>query len=85
MNTNYRIEIPQTNQTNGKREPVETGNGKNSCGGSHSDTVHSTDGDHEKDTTALCIAQETLDINDTEDPSIEGGQNNVSNYKGIGF
>ena len=84
MNTNDRIEIPPTNQTNGKWEPMETGNGMNSCSGSHSDSGDCTDRDHEKDKTALCIAQET-DISDTEDPSIEGGQNKVSNYVAICF
>lgn len=79
MNTNDRIEIPPTNQTNGKREPLEAGNGKNSCSGSHSDSVDSTDSAHEKDTPALCITQ-TLDISDMEDPSFERGQNKVSNY-----
>ena len=85
MNTSDPLEIPPMNQTNDKREPMETRNGQNSCSGSHSDSIDSTDRDHEKDKTALCIAQETLDTSDMEDPSIEGEQNKVSNYVAICF
>ena len=83
MNTSDPLEMPPINQTNGKRKPMETRNGKDSCSGSHIESVDPTDRDHDKDTTVLCIAQETLDNSDTEDPSIEDEQNQVSNHVAI--
>ena len=72
------LEIPPIDQGNDKQEPMETTNSQSSYSGSRSVSVESTGGDHEKETTVLCITHEPLGTSDTEDPSIEGEQNKVS-------